>query len=284
MTTPEEIDLPPERTGVDLGAFLEEQAVDPLPWEIDEQSFDAAEHTAADRHLDEQRAEAYATEPSRVPAIFHAVTLHDLLAVRDAAEIATGGKALRDELVATVRQIVDEQIRTLPAEPPTSSTELRPQATRLADLADLLETVAGAFSAAAKEAKGATGELVTVLGHPIRVGDGYGSDLRVTLEQRRELSVDHAVVDDVLVAAALPPADVPGVSYLHGYRAGIVALRALLSSSPTYRSTALDALVGDLEDRGLDDLALRLGKAYGKIDKGEPTVKIERLEPKGKRA
>jgi hypothetical protein len=222
-------------------------------------------------------------------AVFTPDALAHFLAIRDPRQIAPGASALRDELVAQVRGIVDEALATVP-ENVGSSTDLRPAATRLADLAELLEAVGGAFSTAAREAKVATGELVTVLGHKIRVGDGYGSDLAVSLTARRELSVDDAALDDVLAAAV--PYLIPGpkaaesLDYALGFRSGIEALRGVLTSSPGYRSTALDALVTKLENADVpeaDALAKRLRAAYARVDKGEPTVKIERLEPKAPR-
>lgn len=310
---------------------------DPLPWEIDEHDVDLAEHAAADAHLADERAEAYAADapvcqwyalctnraegvlPHKilgdVPTCSRCAAKHDqtlvpfptaaepatetedgtadlavftpdalahFLAIRDPRQIAPGASALRDELVAQVRGIVDEALATVP-ENVGSSTDLRPAATRLADLAELLEAVGGAFSTAAREAKVATGELVTVLGHKIRVGDGYGSDLAVSLTARRELSVDDATLDDVLAAAAALPDGTDPRSYVAGYRTALADLRAVLATSPGYRSTALDALATSLEDRNLDELAKRLRAAYARVDKGEPTVKIERLEPKAPR-
>lgn len=208
-----------------------------------------------------------------------------LLEIREPDAIRTGVAGLRGALVDRVRRLIDEH--PIP-DTVTSSTDVRDRATRLADAADLLAGLSGAFGAAAKEATSAAGELVldvpTRDGKPrrtLRFGDGYGSDLLVSLTPTTETFADLDVIVDVLVADRSPgySADPKVVEpYAAGMRAGIRALREILSASPSVRTTALDGLVLDLEDGGETALAGRLRAAYGRREKGEPRAKVERKD------
>ena len=119
----------------------------------------------------------------------------------------------------------------------------------------------------------------------MKVGDGQGFELTVKRARPSSLSVTHEEVDEVIVARLVEEAGKPGTlpldalpvkSYAEGARDALAALRGVLASSPSYRSTALDALVTDLENAEEADLASRLRKAYGKVARGEPTVTLER--------
>ena len=160
------------------------------------------------------------------------------------------------------------------------TADLRREIVGAANDCDVLTDLGGAFLAAAKEAKGITGDLLDELparnGKPrasAKVGDGEGFDLTVTRTTPTTLSVDTGEVVDVLVASLAIEQQ-----HAQGLRDGMAALLELLSSSPGWKSTALDALVRRLQNAGEDDLAARLSRAYGKSERGEAAVKLARVK------
>jgi len=186
----------------------------------------------------------------------------------------------------------------LAGDQPSSEGDVRREAIGAADDSEILAAFAGAFTAGANEAKQIAGELLDELpgrgGKPrasLKVADGEGFQLAVTRTKRTETSIKLEEVVDVVVAreaafaAAATGADPetgptalkihPAKVYATGLRAGIDAILELLTS-PSFKVTALDALVKSLEDADDDDLARRLRKAYGRVEKGEPTIKLER--------
>jgi hypothetical protein len=190
------------------------------------------------------------------------------------------------------------RVERLDGEEPESESDVRREAVGLANDADVLLALAGAFTAGAKEAQACTGDLLDELpgrgGKPrqsLKVGDGDGFTLNVTRTQAKEVSTDDAEVVEVLVAWLLSVAEadtradrtngplalgrMPVLTYAEGVRAGIEGILALRASG-SFKVTALDALVTTLENLDDDTLARRLRKAYGRRDKGEPTIKVER--------
>lgn len=198
---------------------------------------------------------------------------------------------VRDDVLAAVRTRADarraERVKLLDGAEPAHATDVRVEVVGACDDADVLEGLAGAFATGVREARGIAGDLVHELpgrgGKPrasLKVGDGKGFELSLTRSQRRELSVDVDEVVDVIVATLIGRLMVDEEQrvedYAAGIRDGISELRDVLSTSPTFRSSALDALVKRLEDRGEDPLARHLRKAYGRVDVGEASVKVDR--------
>lgn len=245
----------------------------------------------------EERAELIEdTDGAPLPAAFQPDTFDQLLEVRDPDTIRQGVGVVRASLLARVRDMVTSANVDLPAEVKTP-TDVRSAVTRLADAADLLTGLGSAFTAAGKEATTAAGEYVAMVPPSrgpvrasLRVGDGHGRDLVITVPKTSELKVSIDEVVDV-IAAQLVGAAVKGAGdgmrlgetrvtvYAEGVRAGIAAFRDLLTTTPPFRSTSLDLLVHELEGAGEDDLARRLQAAYGKVEKGEGRAKIDRLAP-----
>lgn len=147
---------------------------------------------------------------------------------------------------------------------------------------DVLDALAGAFRAGAVEAKLAAGEVLDELpprgGKPRRsvsAADGHGFKVTVTRAPDVKLAVVDDEVDDVLASWLLNGREDAGeaAAYATGARDALAALRGLLSSSPAYRSTALDALATRLENDGCDPLAKRLRAAYSR----QPTGRADKL-------
>lgn len=233
--------------------------------------------------------------PPRVADLIRSDAVIDLNAagalldrLRDPSTLVTTVAGIRDTLLSVVRERADKRKRArdyLDGNPPTT-TDLRKEAVGAADDAAALEALAGAFTVAAREAKGIAGDLLDELpgrgGRPrasFKVADGQGFELFVRREARRELSVDVDALVDVLAANVAATAVVRNFDpqpFVAGVREGIAAFRDVLASSPTFRSTALDSLATRLEDAGEDDLAKRLRAAYARVEVGEPSVKLER--------
>lgn len=178
-----------------------------------------------------------------------------------------------------------------------SATDLRREASGLADDADVLAALGGALVAGAEEARLSLGELMLDLPdgnrrRTMRVGDGHGTELVVKREPRTELSAQTTEIVDVLVAQYAGQVSAGAATdnvtaevareRLAAYREGMHALLALLSSRLSWKSTALDALVVELEQAEEDDLARRLRKAYARVEKGDPRVSYNREQPKAR--
>lgn len=219
----------------------------------------------------------------------------------DPGKLQTVASSMKETVLEVVRRRGDvrrkARIERLDGASPTSSTDVRKELAGAADDADVLTALAGAFTAGAVEAKGIAGELLDELpgrgGKPrqsMKAADGHGFEITLKREARKELDVTHDEVVDVLVSALLASAQeattggqgplaahvMPAKVYADAARTAIAAYRDLLSTNPTYRSTALDSLATRLEDADDDTLAVRLRKAYRRVEKGEPTVKIDR--------
>ena len=171
------------------------------------------------------------------------------------------------------------------------STDLRREIVGASDDFDVLTALASVFTTGAAEAKGIAGDCLDELPKragkaraSLKVGDGHGYELSIVRSKATTTKVDDAEVDEVIVASliaehppgTLPLSEHPIKSYAQGAREALAALRAVLSASPGYKSTALDAFVKRLENDAEEDLATRLSKAYGRVERGEATVKIDR--------
>lgn len=196
-----------------------------------------------------------------------------------------------DTAQAAIRDRADVRRGKWRPEKVKDPADLRREIVGATDDADLLYDMGRVFTSAGDVAKGIVGDLILELpqrnGKPRRsatVADGQGNDLKVTTSARTEVKVDHEAVDDVLVGwllATTSTTNGEGKAYAGGVRDGIALLRDVLASNPTYRSTALDALVKTLGGANEDELAKRLAGAYGRVEKGEPGVKYERTPTKG---
>lgn len=300
---------------------------DPFPWE---DAFDAPDLYPVDepdlQHVgDETRdeippapePEVVETEPiaepegESLPAEYRGLaldpdTLLDALADSTARSVTCGQAT--DAVRHAVRVRADARrtarITRLGDDGVKHSADLRLEAVGAANDADVLDALAGVFTAGAKEAKGVAADLLSELpergGKPrrsVKVADGEGFELSIVVTGRSELSVKHDEVDDVLAAWLLSSAQAelaeckaggvesaaklalskhPAQVYAAAVRDTLTEIRSILASSPTYRSTALDSLVKRLGDAEEDDLASRLRNAYGKVEKGEPSVKLDR--------
>lgn len=208
------------------------------------------------------------------------------------AALAATTRDLRTDVLDVVRRRSvtrrQDRIRRLDGEAPSTPGDLRREVVGATNDASVLEAVAGVFAAGAVEAKAIAGELLDELppyrGKPrasIKVGDGQGMELTVKREARRDLEVNVDEIVDVLVAWQVSGYETEtstgtATTYAAGVRDGIAILRGVLSTTPTFRSSALDAVALSLENDGEDDLARRLRKAYGRVEKGEPRVVVDR--------
>lgn len=212
-------------------------------------------------------------------------------------DLATTTARLRDTILDRVRNRGDvrraDRVRRLDGDDPASPTDVRREVVGGTLDADVLSALGGAFLTGATEARaiaaGVLDELPGRGGKPrasLKVADGHGFELTMKREQRRDLSVDVDQVVDVLVSSLVSSeTDASAVAYADGIRAGIAAIREVLSTTPTFRSTALDSLATRLENAEEEDLARRLRKAYGRVEVGEPRVTVDRkpIAPEGEK-
>lgn len=205
--------------------------------------------------------------------------LDELIAPDAAVALAT----MRDLTVDAVRARAAQRAEGRPGKV-KHTADLRPELVGLGADADALAGLAAVFTAGADEATALAGDLIGELPgnrRSARVEDGHGFDLTVKLDQRRETKVDVDAVVDVIVADRLAAADrLDPQAYANGVRDGVAALRDLLTSSPTWRTSALDVFVTRLQDGGQADLATRLSTAYGRVEVGEPRPKLTRTPTK----
>ncbi len=218
---------------------------------------------------------------------------------------------MKDAVRHTIRTRADERRRAreerLGDDPVKSATDVRRELVGASRDAEVLEALAGVFTAGAKEAKGVVGDTLDELpergGKPrqsAKVGEDDSFELKITRSGSTKLSTKDEDLDDVLVAIALAGAEkihddpdtkgtnedplglgrMPAVTFAAGVRSGISILRSLLGATPGYKSTALDSLVAQIEGWNEDELAKRLRATYGKVPTGEPTIKIEHVERK----
>jgi hypothetical protein len=179
---------------------------------------------------------------------------------------------------------------------PTAST-LQPELTLMADAAETLGAIERVFHAGAVRSKQILGEVVHELADDprkgstsVRVGDAHGTDLKVTRTQPTEVRVDEPEVLEVLVASVLGRMDLAGIAKGERAKAALVAGVAVRDALASYRAvaaahsfktTALEAYTRRLEAEDAHSLAIRMGHAFGRVPKGEPQVKTERVAPKG---
>lgn len=195
---------------------------------------------------------------------------------------------IRDAAVAAVRERAVDRFRIraldLKGTPPKTVSDVRHEAVGAAGDHDVLFALGSAMLAGATEAKAIAGELVSELPgnrRTLKVADGHGFELTIATSARRELSVNVDEIVDVIAAWSAagycgPEGKTAEYIYASGIREGIAALRELLSTTPAFRKTALDALATRLDGAGEETLAGRLRKAYGQVEKGEPSTKLER--------
>lgn len=253
------------------------------PW-LDEPDYDP-NLDRGEPILGESRAEIEVALPARIAGdVTDAAQLW-----RDRDAVAKYADEIRRGVLAGVRSIAARARAQRPEGRVTASTVAQ-EVSILGDAHDALEAVADAVRAGASEAKGILGDVVLEvepereLGTAsVRVGDGHGGELKVTRSQGTRVAADTDAILDVL-AASLGEDPELEIAYARGVRAGFAALLALIGP-PAWKTTALDELRKSLEAREEYDLAIRLGHAYGRVSNDRPpSVKLERVEPKGARS
>lgn len=161
----------------------------------------------------------------------------------------------------------------------------------LTDAAESLAAVVGVFTAAERLTKRLAGEVAhETQADPTRGSttvkvSGPGGVTKVTRTQPTETAADPGKVVDALVPFLLLDMK-PGTpakyaaARAQGIRDGIERYRSLVESHK-FKSTALDALGQAMQAAGEDQLAQRLGAAYGRVPKGNPSVKMTRESGEG---
>lgn len=213
-------------------------------------------------------------------------------------------RAAIDTILNAVRTRADRRAKARP-DKVRHVEDLRLELVGAGDDAEILDDLGRVFTTGATEARKIAGDLLGELPsrgagprRSAKVADGLGYELKVSASVRTETKVKHETLDDVLVAWLLLVAEgkvgtdaepdpvmklgqMPAKTYAAGARDALVTLRSLLGASPPYRSTALEQLVKAMGSASQDDLAKRLRDAYGKVEKGEPSIKLERtvIEP-----
>lgn len=211
-----------------------------------------------------------------------------MFVMRDPEQVRQLSAAARSQLLGRVSDLAAIHRAERPRGRVTSAM-LAPELNALSDANDVLDTIAGVFLDGAKLAKRLVGEVTHELADDprrgsssVKVADRHGQDLKVTRNQPTEVKVDADELIDVLVADLLTTygvGDAPRV-FAAGARTAIAAYRRL-ATSHTFKTTELDAWVRDLEAAERYELSIRAGHAYGRVAKGEPSVKIERVSRKG---
>ena len=215
---------------------------------------------------------------------------------RDPEAVRGLTRELQTDLLARLRQM-DVDARAARREGRITASVVAPELQLWGDAYETLDAISRAIAAGAKEARALAGEVVAEVepekvhgSASVRVGDGHGQDVKVTRTQPTEVAADTDKILDVLVAAladalpdrkrtqALDVVAADGVAYARGARDALTQLQQLVSPLK-WKTTALDAWARRLDDAEQYDLGVRLGHAYGRVAKGNPTVKIERVEP-----
>lgn len=219
---------------------------------------------------------------------------------RDPDAVQTLARDAQGALLARLSELAAEARARRPEGPPTASV-LAPELNLLGDAIDTLTAVQGIFGAGVKHAKVLVGEVAHELADDprqgtttVRVGDSHGTDLKVTRTQPTKPRIDEADLVDVFVAllcgrfaAAQRAAGEDSTDTIRGFAQGARAAIELYrqqAAAHTFKTSSLDDLTRELEGEGQDALAIRLGHAYGRVPEGDPTVKVERAQRKGKAA
>ena len=214
---------------------------------------------------------------------------------RDPDAVRELTRSLTASLVLRV-QMMHGTLKDVRPEGKVTQATVAPEVQLLADAYDTLTAVSKAVGTGAAEAQALLGDIVAEVvpdkadagTGSVRVGDGHGSDVKVTRTQATKVQADTDVIVDVLVARMVtehaatltPPVAMKEVkAYADGLRQGISALLGLISP-PTWKTTALDALATRLEDAQDFDNSIKLGHAYGRVAQGDPKTKVERVQRK----
>lgn len=207
---------------------------------------------------------------------------------RDPTVARTFAADLRGRLLDNLR----EQYATIRAARPDGrvvEATLAPELSFCTSATVALDALTDALKAGSAEARAIAGEVLLDLPKTaderktatVKTADVYGP-LVVKRTQATKVSARAEEVVDVVVASLVGGlgAGSPHApqAYAEGARQGIAGILSL-TAAPTWKTTALDALAGQLEEGGEHDLAIRLGHAYGRVPQGEPKVTLERPEP-----
>ena len=216
---------------------------------------------------------------------------------RDAVDGLVQDVRLRVLTAVRVQYAEHRQVRPgfgMPGKP--NATEVAAELRFLADAENVLGGLATSLKAGADEARVIAGHVILdvepereIGTASVSVGLPGGSTLKATRSQASKVEVRQDQIVDVLVAKLVGeyrPLDNATVDERTGYaRGGREAVAALLElvGPLSWKSTALDDLCRRLEGAGEDDLAIRLGHAYGRVSTGNPSTKLEVVEPKAPR-
>lgn len=216
---------------------------------------------------------------------------------RDPDAVQTLARDAQGRLLERISELAAWQ-RAQRAEGRPTPAVLAPELNLLGDAHDTLAALQSVFAAGAKHAKMLAGEVAHELADDprkgatsVKVGDAHGTDLKVTRTQPTEVRVDQGELVDVFVgalchrfAADQRAGGGGSTDAIRGFAQGARAMVDLYrahAAAHSFKTSALDDLTRQLEGEGQDDLAIRLGHAYGRVSKGDPQVKIERAERKG---
>jgi hypothetical protein len=217
------------------------------------------------------------------------------LAVEDWRDPEVAARFADDVRTRVLEQVRAQYAPLLEARPEGRVVDatVAPEVSFLASAVTALDALAGAVKAGADEARSIAGEVLSdVKGEKgtrtLKAADPYGPIVLKRTTGSKMSTRDEDLLD-VLVASLVGAAEdeddaaarnpVWAVYYARGLRDGLAALLSL-TSSPSWKSTALDALAKQLEEREEHALAIRLQHAYGRVDSGSPRITVERTEVK----
>lgn len=278
---------------------------DAFPWddEPDTAAGDAAVADAAER-LAEATGPAAEPTPAGL-ALYEGTRLS--LDHRDPGQITAAVRYLR----AGVRTFVEERLAPLQRARneltqgrTPNAAEVSDELRELADVYDALDALGSALHRSRDDVAAYLLDTVADTGRrSARTGDGHGMDLVVKIEQRTELDVDLDPLLGALRAALALGYDASIVdvcprcketthdpecrdAYLTGVDDTVSQLRELLSTSPSFRTTALDAWATELSGRGgaWATVAGQLTRSYRRRPAGDEKAKVSHVEPAKPRA
>ena len=209
----------------------------------------------------------------------------------DPAQAAASASQARAAILRQVRELYqDKRDDRKPGKTATSgvttSAQVAPELGFLAAASYALDAFADAVKAGSDEARGIAGDVVLevqpereVGTATVKVGTANGT-VRAVRTQATKPSVDTDRIVDILVADLIGNLSVasPLVSaYAQGARDAVAGLLGVISP-PSFKTTSLDDWQRRLEANGEDDLAIRLGHAYGRVPTGDAKTKLT-IEP-----
>ena len=260
-----------------------------------------AEVVALEGSIERHPAGSQLATRSSLPAVLAGTVGQAVRDWTNPDEVGPFAGSLRAGIVDYVQGRHVELVAQRPEGKRLTTAAAQPELVFLAQSSATLDAIGDAVKAGAKEARDLAGEvLVDLTGERAlkggtvseRVSDQHGG-IKVTRTQPTETVVQQEHVLDVLVAHLLDLREHDEEAgareqawqgyYARGVREGVAALLELVSPLK-WKTTAIDALVQELERRELEPLAIRLDHAQGKKPKGNPSTKVERTPAKAAKA